>query len=68
MLARRKDRLDALAEELGVVRAVPVECDVTDHHDLESKLAGAARALGGLDAVVSVAGKMMTGTVATGTP
>ena len=68
MLARRKDRLDALAEELGVVRAVPVECDVTDHQDLEAKLAEAARALGGLDAVVSVAGKMMTGTVATGTP
>jgi ribitol 2-dehydrogenase len=67
MLARRKDRLDALAKELGE-RAVPVACDVTDHHKLESRLTEAACALEGLDGVVSVAGKMMTGTVATGTP
>jgi NADP-dependent 3-hydroxy acid dehydrogenase YdfG len=67
MLARRKERLDALAEELGE-RAVAVTCDVTHHPDLEAKVAEAARELGGLDGVVSVAGKMMTGTIATGTP
>lgn len=67
MMARRKERLDALAEELGE-SAFVVPCDVTDVDSLEAKLAEAADALGGLDGVVSVAGRMMTGTVATGTP
>jgi NADP-dependent 3-hydroxy acid dehydrogenase YdfG len=67
MLARRKERLDAVAEELGS-RAIAVPCDVTDLDALEEKVADAAGQLGGLDGVVSVAGAMMTGTVSTGTP
>src|SRR5580704_5913297 len=67
MLARRKERLDALAEELGE-RAVAVACDVTDLDALEAKLAEASQGLGGLDGVVSVAGAMMFGSVASGTP
>jgi 3-oxoacyl-[acyl-carrier protein] reductase len=67
MLARRKERLDALCDELGE-RAIGVRGDVTDLDGLETAIEEAARALGGLDAVVAVAGKSMTGTITTGTP
>jgi NADP-dependent 3-hydroxy acid dehydrogenase YdfG len=67
MLARRKERLEELAAELGP-RATPVPGDVTDLDGLEATVTRAADELGGLDGVVSVAGKMMTGTLATGTP
>jgi NADP-dependent 3-hydroxy acid dehydrogenase YdfG len=67
MMARRKERLDALAGELGA-RAVVVTADVTAFDRLESAVAEAARRLGGLDAVVAVAGKSMTGGISTGTP
>lgn len=67
MLARRKDRLQELHDELGD-RSVAVPCDVTDLHALEGAVEEAARALGGLDGVVTVAGKSMVGTISTGTP
>jgi NADP-dependent 3-hydroxy acid dehydrogenase YdfG len=67
MLARRKERLDALQDELGA-RSVAVPCDVTDFAALETAVDEAARALGGLDGVIAVAGKSMVGTIATGTP
>jgi 3-oxoacyl-[acyl-carrier protein] reductase len=67
MLARRKERLDELGEELGD-RAVSVPADVTDLDTLEAAIADAALALGGLDAVVAVAGKSMAGSIATGSP
>lgn len=67
MLARRAERLAELAAELGE-RAVPVTADVTDLATLEDRIAEAARRLGGLDAVVAVAGRSMTGGLATGTP
>jgi NADP-dependent 3-hydroxy acid dehydrogenase YdfG len=67
MLARRKPRLDRLAEELGE-RAVAVACDVTDLDLLESRVNRAAALLGGLDGVVAVAGRMMAGGIATGNP
>lgn len=67
MLARRKERLDALQAELGA-RAVPVPVDVTDLDALDMAMGDAAQRLGGLDGVVAVAGKSMTGTIATGTP
>ena len=65
MVARRKDRLDVLADELGA-RAVPVRADVTDDDALASAIGEAARALDGLDGVVAVAGRSMVGTIATG--
>jgi NADP-dependent 3-hydroxy acid dehydrogenase YdfG len=68
MLARRKERLDQLHEELGE-RAHPVPGDVTNTATLEETIASASSALGGgLDGVVAVAGQTMVGTIATGTP
>lgn len=67
MLARRKERLDALHEELGE-RAVGVRGDITDLDNLEAVIAEAAQLLGGLDGLVAVAGQSMAGGVVTGTP
>jgi len=67
MLARRKDRLDELEEELGE-RAVGIRADVTDLDGLETAVDEAALSLGGLDGVVSAAGRSMAGSIATGTP
>ena len=67
MLARRKQRLDELHDELGE-RAVPVPCDVTNIAAHEEAVDDAARQLGGLDGLVAVAGRSMVGTLATGTP
>ncbi len=67
MLARRKERLDELEEEIGA-RAVGIRADVTDHDGLEAAIDEAARSLGALDGVIAVAGKSMAGSIATGTP
>jgi NADP-dependent 3-hydroxy acid dehydrogenase YdfG len=67
MVARRKERLEELAEELGD-GAVTVAADVTDLDRLQSRIDDAAHALGALDGVVAVAGQMMTGEMASGTP
>ncbi len=67
LLARRKDRLEQLASELGD-RAIAAPCDVTDHESLEVAIGNAARSLGGLDGLIAVAGKSMVGTIMTGTP
>src|SRR5437016_11884902 len=67
MLARRKERLDELREELGE-GAVSVPCDVTDMEALETAVGEAARSLGGLDGVIAVAGRAMAGGVVSGAP
>ncbi|HEY7134784.1 MAG TPA: SDR family NAD(P)-dependent oxidoreductase [Acidimicrobiia bacterium] len=67
MLARRKDRLDELHDELGE-RALGIRADVTDVEALDAAVAQAARSLGALDAVVAAAGKTIVGSVATGNP
>jgi NADP-dependent 3-hydroxy acid dehydrogenase YdfG len=67
MLARRKDRLAELFDDLGE-RSVPITCDVTDLDRLDGAVEAAARALGGLDAIVAVAGRGMVGTITSGTP
>lgn len=67
MLARRKDRLDQLAEELGEL-ARPFAADVTDLDSLRTAVQQAADALGGLDGVVAAAGRNITGTITSGTP
>ena len=67
MLARRKERLDELTAELGE-RAIAVPADVTELDQLAAAVDESARSLGGLDGIVTVAGKMMTGSIETGTP
>jgi NADP-dependent 3-hydroxy acid dehydrogenase YdfG len=67
MLARRKERLDELCDELGD-RAVGIRADVTDLEELAAAIDEAAARLGGIDGIVAVAGKSMTGTITTGTP
>lgn len=67
MVARRMERLDGLAAELGS-RAVGIPADVTDLDQLEGAVAAAAGHLGGLDAVVAVAGRTMLGGITTGSP
>jgi NADP-dependent 3-hydroxy acid dehydrogenase YdfG len=67
MLARRKERLVELSEQLGE-QTVPIACDVTDLDRLDEAVDEAARALGGLDAIVAVAGRGMVGTMASGSP
>jgi NADP-dependent 3-hydroxy acid dehydrogenase YdfG len=67
MVARRKERLDELHDELGE-RAVAVPGDVTDFDALEGVVVEAAGGLDGLDALIAVAGKNLVGSIATGTP
>ena len=55
LLARRRERLDAAAEEAGP-GAVAVECDVTDAASSRSAIAKAAAELGGIDALVYAPG------------
>src|ERR1700753_1242960 len=51
LLARRRDRIEAAAEEAGS-GAVAVECDVTDEASCRSAFDQAADALGGIDNLI----------------
>lgn len=55
-VARRRDRLDALVEELGPDRALAVTTDVTRRDDLTTAMGAAAERFGGIDVLVSNAG------------
>lgn len=57
LLARRRDRLVAAAEEAGG-GAEAVVCDVTDERSCRDAIATAAAALGGIDGLVYSTGKM----------
>jgi NADP-dependent 3-hydroxy acid dehydrogenase YdfG len=67
MLARRKERLDELHEELGE-RSIGIPCDVVDIDMLHVAVDAAASALGGLDGIVAAAGQSMVGSITTGDP
>lgn len=56
LLARRKDRLEELADEIGD-QALAVECDVTDRDALNKAVAKTVETFGSLDAVYANAGK-----------
>jgi NADP-dependent 3-hydroxy acid dehydrogenase YdfG len=59
--ARRKDRLDALASEIG---GLAIEADVTQREQAEGAVATTAGELGRLDIVINNAGVMLLGTIA----
>jgi NADP-dependent 3-hydroxy acid dehydrogenase YdfG len=67
MLARREHRLAALSAELGE-QAIGLACDVTDLDGLDASITRAVEALGGLDTIVTVAGRGMVGTFTSGEP
>jgi short-subunit dehydrogenase len=58
LLARRMDRLEALADELGRtgVTALPVTCDVAERASVDAALATVLRQLGHVDLLVNNAG------------
>jgi short-subunit dehydrogenase len=62
LLARRKDRLDALAAECRV-QCVTFECDVTSDEQVERAVNGTLREFGRIDTVVANAGFGVMGTV-----
>ena len=67
LAARRRDRLEALAAEIGAMgrRTVVVPCDVTKDGDLDRAAIAARTALGKLDVVVANAGFGVTGALET---
>ena len=65
MLARRRDRLNELADRLGTA-ALATAADVTDLKGLRSAIDNVAERLDGLDAVVANAGSSLLGSMAEG--
>ena len=65
LVARRKDRLDALAEEIGAGggTAVPIEADITDQQQSVGAVERTVRELGRLDILVNNAGVMLLGPI-----
>ncbi|AGL19750.1 SDR family NAD(P)-dependent oxidoreductase [Actinoplanes sp. N902-109] len=56
LAARRKERLDALAAELGPDRTLAVTTDVTSQSDVQAMIEAGAARFGGIDVLVSNAG------------
>jgi NADP-dependent 3-hydroxy acid dehydrogenase YdfG len=63
MVARRKERLDQLAQEISAAggRALAIEADITDQPQAIAAVKRAADDFGGLDIVVNNAGVMLLG-------
>mgnify|MGYP002780575753 CR=1 FL=1 len=63
LLARRVDRLEALAGELGTDRAKAFPCDVAKGSDVEEAVRAARDAFGRIDVVIANAGIAVSGLV-----
>ncbi len=65
LAARRKDRLDALAQEIedSGGRALALECDVTDQEQAKQLVSDTHEHFGRLDTVVNNAGVMLIGPI-----
>ena len=64
LVARREDRLESLADELGRDTALPVPTDVTDTDAVEAMVDAVVEAFGRIDAVVNNAGVLFGDPVA----
>jgi NADP-dependent 3-hydroxy acid dehydrogenase YdfG len=70
LVARRKDRLDALAGRIAATpgKALAIEADVTQLHDAHAAVEATVAAFGGLDILVNNAGVMLLGPIAGADP